>query len=427
MSDPVFGNDKTGSIRDIAMPNKEKELDLKQEVSSPKVENHDDLGGWDSMKGQNKRTGLKLVIALLVLIGLFFLISSWLHKGTVSVWPKKTSVPVVQTFKATGSGEDGTLAFSRVSRFEGSETVFVAGTDEQNVQTAASGKITVKNNSGVQQRFIARTRFETSGGLVYRTPRSVVLPAGGETEITVVADVPGDEYNSDSGLTFKLPGLKGGALYDSISASQSGPLTGGFSGVIKSASDADINAAKDALAESLRSKLTSQLQTKIPDGFIVNPDLIGFSDVTFAEKPNPDKGGIDLAGTATIEAITFKKTDFDSFVASAVLKEYTPGQSVEITNVPKINMLVTTDDFDVSDAEEFEFSLRSPQEGVEFIWQFDESSLLQSVAGKKVSFIEKGLIPELEQAEKVNIDVAPFWKSSMPNNVKKITIDVITE
>ena len=62
MADPVFGNEKAGSIRDIPIPGKEepkKTLNLKREN-----DNEPNLKDWDSMKGKNKRKGLKVVLGL---------------------------------------------------------------------------------------------------------------------------------------------------------------------------------------------------------------------------------------------------------------------------------------------------------------------------------------------------------------------------
>jgi len=301
--------------------------------------------------------------------------------------------------------------------------LFIQGSVEENVQTNATGKITVKNTTGSQQRFIPRTRFETPDGLVYRTPRSVVIPAGGETEITITADIPGSEYNSESGLTFKLPGLKGTAGYDSFSATQTGPITGGFSGIINTATKDEIKAGKNTLEKQLEESLRSQLVKKVPAGFIATNELMYLSPVTFLEKPDEDKGGIELVAQGTIEAVMFEKEDFDNFVASSVLKDYTPGQSVSIQNPLGLTMRIVSDDFDIQEDDEFEFSLKGKGDTV-FVWNIDAQAVAQAVAGKDESFIAQGLVPDLAGSESVDVSISPFWKSKVPQQVKRIQVNV---
>jgi len=421
MSEPVFGNEKTGSIRDIPLPGDQEKnapaLDLQQS------QKNNDLKGWNSMKKQNKRQGPKIVAALIILFVLFLIISSLFHKAELTVTPKQESAAVVQTYKATNAGDEGSVAFARVSPFEGEETLFIQGSVEENVQTNATGKITVKNTTGSQQRFIPRTRFETPDGLVYRTPRSVVIPAGGETEITITADIPGSEYNSESGLTFKLPGLKGTAGYDSFSATQTGPITGGFSGIINTATKDEIKAGKNTLEKQLEESLRSQLVKKVPAGFIATNELMYLSPVTFLEKPNEDKGGIELVAQGTIEAVMFEKEDFDNFVASSVLKDYTPGQSVSIQNPLGLTMRIVSDDFDIQEDDEFEFSLKGKGDTV-FVWNIDAQAVAQAVAGKDESFIAQGLVPDLAGSKSVDVSISPFWKSKVPQQVKRIQVNV---
>ena len=208
-------------------------------------------------------------MAALVVLGVVALaIGSLLHKAELVVTPKQETVEIVSVLKATNNASDGTVAFARVSPFEVSESLFIKGSVEENVQTKASGKITVKNTTGSQQRFIPRTRFETPDGLVYRTPRSVVIPAGGETEITVTADIPGEEYNSESGATFTLPGLQGTPGFNSFTAVQSGVIDGGFSGVITTATKSEVETGQKELEMRLRTKMRTDLASRITTGYM---------------------------------------------------------------------------------------------------------------------------------------------------------------
>ena len=420
MSEPVFGNEKTGSIRDIPLPGAQEKhaLDLQG-----KKKGGDNLKGWNSMKKKNKRQGPKIAAAVVILLGLFFIISSFFHKAELTVTPKQESAPVVQTYKATNTGDEGTVSFARVAPFEAEESLFIEGSVEENVQTSATGKITVKNDTDSQQRFIPRTRFETPDGLVYRTPRSVVIPANGETEITVTADIPGDEYNSESGLSFTLPGLQGTAGFNSFTAVQTGEITGGFSGIITTATKDEIEAGKKALETQLENSLRDQLVRKVPAGFVATNELMELSPISFSEKPNQERGGIEIIARGTVEAVMFEKQEFDNFVASSVLKDYTPDQSVSIENPESLTIRILSDDFDLQEDDEFEFSLKGSGETT-FKWKIDTDAVAAAVAGKDDSYINQGLISELAGSTNVDLKISPFWKSKVPQKVTKIQISV---
>ena len=425
MSEPVFGNEKTGSIRDIPMPGKESNTPKPLNLQTEQSKNDQNLKGWKPMNKRTRNPFVKIVSTAILLLGLLFLIGGLLHKATLSITPKQETVEIVTVLKATNDGGDGSVAFARVSPFEVSEELFIKGSVEENVQTKASGKILVKNTTGNQQRFIPRTRFETPDGLTYRTPRSVVIPANGTAEITVTADIPGDEFNSESGLTFTLPGLKGTPGFNSFSATQSGVIDGGFSGVITTATSDEIKAGKKELETRLRDKMKTELSSRITAGYMTAEDFMDISNITFSEKPDQDKGGLSISANGAIEAVMFNQQEFDNFVASSVLKDYTPGQSVTIQNLDKLKMLIATEDFDLQDGEEFEFTLKSLGEtGTTFMWNIDKDAIAAAVAGKSSSVIEQGLLPELAGAESVELDVSPFWKSKIPQKVTRIEIQV---
>ncbi len=426
MSEPVFGNEKTGSIRDIPLPGKEgRTQDAPNLKTQPARERTQDLKGWKPMNKKGKSPLVKILSGLVILLTALFILGSLLHRAELSIIPKEETVEIVNVLTATNDGEEGSVAFARVSPFEVTESLFIQGSVEENVQTKASGKITVKNTTASQQRFIPRTRFETPDGLVYRTPRSVVIPAGGETEITVTADIPGAEYNSESGLTFTLPGLKGTAGFDSFSAVQSGVIDGGFSGVITTATKDELAAGQKELESRLKEKMKTDLASRITTGYMTADDFMNISNISFSEKPDEQKGGINVIAQGTIEAVMFNRQEFDNFVASSVLKDYTPGQSVTIQNLDKLKMNIATENFDLQEDNEFDFTLESlGTTGTSFVWNVDKEAVKEAVAGKSESAVTQGLIAELSGTQSVEVQVSPFWKSKIPQKVTRIEVQV---
>ena len=89
------------------------------------------------------------------------------------------------------------------------------------------------------------------------------------------------KFNSDEGLTFTLPGLVGTEDFDGISAVQSGPITGGYSGIIKVPTDDDIEVAQELLSKQMNDSIKQEFADRMPDGFIIHPDLQFVSEIDF--------------------------------------------------------------------------------------------------------------------------------------------------
>lgn len=429
MTNHIFGGEKKGSITDIPLPhsrNQSKEpLDLSRSQSQgAQVERHD-VSNWNTMKGKNKRKGLKAgLITLVIIVGLFVL-SLFLHSAEITITVKQSSVPLVETYNATLDGSDDSIAFTRPEPLSKTNTFFIKGTTEENIQSKASGTITLTHSGSTPQRFRATTRFVTPDGRLYRAPRSIPIPANGSVEVEVVADQPGESYNAEGGLTFTLPGLDGTALASQITVVQNSPITGGFSGVVTSATDDDIQAGKNTLEKELNEQLRAQLDSQTPEGFMIVPGLVEVSDVRYKEIPNIEQGGIDLEGTASIFAVIFDVDNFDSFVATSVLKDYTPDQSISIQNREVLTFTIEDNDFDIESGTEFEFSLRS-QGDATFVWNVDENDIKAAVAGRSGKAITPTMITELRGVQNVEVDISPFWRSKVPDNIKKIDV-IITE
>jgi len=426
--DPIFGQDSQGSIRDIPLPQSKSPQPkpaMSQRPAGPRpIDDKQDLQNWNRMKGKNKRNKIKLVGLLAVLVALFFVLSSVFHSANVSINTKTAEAIVLDTYLASSVEKSGSLTFSRIEAFPESVDFFVEGTSEENVQTKAAGTVRVTNTSGAAQRFRSTTRFETPDGRVFRAPRSIPIPANGTVDVEVVADVPGDEYNSESGLTFTLPGLAGSSLFDQITAEQITAFNGGFSGILVAASEDDVEAAKNTLRREITEKLQSELVDRLPAGFIVTTAMTDISEVTFREVPNEDQGGITLTATAEIAAVIFNKQAFDTFIAASVLDDFAPGQEVTITNVDDFTLEIEDNDFDVREDAEFEFSLRSPQERGQFVWSIDENDVKRALAGRVASKVSPNNIEALSGVESIDVTITPPWKRSLPDNIKKIEVTV---
>ncbi len=73
-------------------------------------------------------------------------------------------------------------------------------------QAKANGKLTVYNDYSQAQPLIAKTRFQSPDGLIFRLAKGVTVPAKGKLEINVEADQAGAQYEIEA-AKFILPAL----------------------------------------------------------------------------------------------------------------------------------------------------------------------------------------------------------------------------
>ncbi len=423
MTEKVFGSEKKGSIRDIPLPKENGSAHTLNLQDGP----GDDFDNWSQMKRKNKRFGSKLIILVLLAIFIMGVYSALFHSGAIVVNQSVQTVTVTeQEFTASVNPNDG-MEFTRVNPFTKSVTQYVEGSEEENKQTKTTGTITVYNTDSEEKNYIKNTRFETEDGLVYRAFRRFAIPGGsddnpGTVEVTVVAENPGEKYNSESGATFKLPALKeqNSPAYDQVYARQTEPLTGGFSGVIRVPTADDIAEAKIKLRAQIAQDLEKDFASSLPDNYIVNKDYISISEVTFIEKPNSEKGGIDLEAQANLDSVVFKKEIFETFLANELL-ENSVGQ-ITIDNVQAITMKIVDDQFDPKTVESFKFTIAGD---VTFRSSVDANAIKQAVAGKLQSHISSGLVTGLDDVSIQDTSVSPFWRRSMPKNTDNITVTIV--
>lgn len=423
MTEKVFGTHKEGSIRDIPLPTdagSNHDLNLRKPA-------RDDFDDWNDNAKRNKKPGAKLLIALVAMIILGIAYSYLFHRATVVVTPRTISVQVAnQQFEAQLQATDG-IEFVRVTPFNRVVSMYVEGSLEENRQTKASGILTVYNTDKTPKTYIKNTRFITEDGRLYRAFKKFVIPAGtankpGSVDVLVNAENPGDKYNSDEALTFTLPALKeqGDPAYDLVYAKQNGVLSGGFSGIIRVPTEDDIEETKIKLTTRIKQELEQEFVSSMSANYIINTDYMVISDPTFSEKPNAEKGGMDLEARATLNAVVFERSTFESFMAQQLIPDYTQGV-VHIVNVPELTMTVIDTKFDPMATDAFTFSVvGEPQ----FEWPVVEDDIARLLTGKLKSHIMNNLVNDLDNVEIIDVSVSPMWRRSLPGNASHITVTV---
>lgn len=336
----------------------------------------------------------------------------------VAVTATENQTTVSGDFIATGSA--GELPFEVIS-IEKIATVSVPSEGTENVNQAAQGTITIENRQDTPQQLIARTRFETPDGLIFRIRDSVTVPAAtngtpGRLDTTAYADATGENYNVGP-TTFTLPGLQGTATFNLVTARSSEAMRGGFAGQRASVRQG----TRDAKASELRTRLAPEIERElaaaVPAGYVLVP---GASRVTYEDQPDGavTGGNVELSMKAIATAVIFPSDALAKAIAYQVVGVYS-GQPVVLTDASGLT-LSPVGDIPAPGATEFAFSLSG---STRILWQVDPAKIASAVAGKSRASAETVLsgFPEVERAALV---LRPFWNMSFPADPAKIKVTV---
>lgn len=372
----------------------------------------------------NKRQSvgtLAFIFTLLIVIIGGSLLTFVFNRATITIVPKHedlTDFRKTVSFAQSGSDTDTTVLYT-IATTSITKTKELALSEQKSVQAKASGKIIVYNNySSDPQRLIKNTRFESPSGKIYRINQSITVPGKtaskpGSIEVTVFADSAGAEYNS-APVDFTIPGFKGTPQYATFYARSNGPIAGGASGNVSSASLADVNAAKDELAIELAQEIKDELSKQKVDGYV---GLYSAIDVDFE-----DNEAAVLAGNTSTYRVTatgylmLAKGDELAREVAEEIRSYA-NESVRLDYTDRLtytkkdaDTLATVDSLDV-------LVEGSPR----VVFLTDEEALKVLVAGKERSDFAS-LMKGIASIESAEISFSPLWLSAFPEDISKIKI-----
>jgi hypothetical protein len=342
--------------------------------------------------------------------------------ATLSYTPRSAALAYdSEVFTARKTGEVG-LLYSVVKLSE-ERSASIPASGEQEIERKASGTIVVYNNASTEsQRLIENTRFESPDGKVYRIRDGITIPGRsgstpGSLEVTVYADEPGEDFNI-SLVDFTVPGLKGTSRYETIYARSKTPMTGGFVGVEKVVSEADLAKAENELKTLLSQELYAEAQAEVPKDFILFPPLssIVFEEITQVGSNTTNTANINLK--ANLYGVMFKKSGFAREL-SKNKATVSPEERVELKSYDSLEVaFVDTAPAALLSASEVSFEVSGL---TELLWLTDEAALKSDLAGRSKGDISV-ILSSYPTIANASATVRPFWKSAFPNEAGKISI-----
>jgi len=372
-----------------------------------------------------------LILVILIGIIVFLVIGHKFTSANVKIVLSQQTVNLNNSFTATHNTNSENILAYQIVKLQETITKDVQPTHEENVKQKATGQIVVYNKSQKSQKLISNTRFEVPDGRIYRINKPIVIPGArgsgdalipGSIEVTVYADKPGQEYNV--GLTdFTVPGLKATALFNDIFARSKTEITGGYIGVLKSASEKDIQITSEALQQEIRASLIPKIKSAIDKENILYEPLI-FIDFTVQVPTEVSANGmLSIKGTGLLQTVVFNRKELSRKIAEKTLSSY-DGSMVLVRNLDTMKfVLENKEDFNFNEHSSFNFTLSgSPH----IVWEIDSVALKKDLAGLSKNSMST-LTEKHSSIRKIEADIKPFWRQSFPTNTDLITIDEVLE
>jgi len=299
-------------------------------------------------------------------------------------------------------------------------------TGREDIKQQATGDIRVFNEfSSAPQTLVETTRFVSQDGYLFRTTRTVVIPGakieGGKiiassTLVNVIADSAGKEYNISSS-TFSIPGFRGTPKFTAFYGKSENSMEGGFEGIASVVTQGDIADAKELLEGVVTGRAADKLRANIPSGYFLAPGALEEDLPIITLDTDAGVRGESFTGDIRVDAraVLFRSEDITAVIDDYLEDIYrSDGETVLLPD------LDISYEFQEKDYKTGEFTINlvvKQRAGI----KIDVEDLRGLLVGKREGEA-RTLISRYQGIERANIRFWPFWVSTVPTKLDKITI-----
>jgi len=306
-----------------------------------------------------------------------------------------------------------------------SQTIDFDATGTKNVGEKATGSVKFTKATAGDVYVAAGTRLTASGGQVFATDAAVTVPGAtlsfgcsgylcpGSASIAVTASEGGSNYNGASG---DVSGMSA-----TTTAAFTGATSGGTDKTATILLQADVEKAKEKLADQNTDEAKQKLKEKFGEGAL----LIDSSFKTSGGDPQSSPAiGQEATGKAKLtQELTYTMIGVEKAQLDAYLNSTFEGMLTD-KNEQKVydNGLSTVKfaDYTQNDGDQAGAALitATAQVGP----RIDDNEIKDQVKGKRYGEIE-GDLRAIDGVSDVEVKLSPFWVQGVPGDVNKITIE----
>jgi hypothetical protein len=272
-------------------------------------------------------------------------------------------------FSKSGSGKGEIKGELKTLGFTNYEKLIITSKTEQSVKSIgveeiskkSEGKIKIINKTSENQKLRKETRFK-NGDLVFKTYKSVTVPANSSVIVNSFSDNAGEQYNLKKDTVFNIPGFKEAKMteeYEKITAVSYSDFVGGMVGKVNIPNKKDLDNAKENLLKKSLVEMEGKKQKhEKNDEYIF---LSSFSDTenTFSVRSVGEENVVTIISIQ--KNIIIKKSDFIEMILKSDNKEEL--KDIEISDFSKLSFeVVDNQNFDVDSQKNLLFSVNGDAE-----------------------------------------------------------------
>lgn len=411
-------------------PREVKEVIKREEKEGDFTENFIKKNSRDFFKEENtkKSGGRKYslwIVAVVSVVFLFFALSYFFSKATVSIDPKTVDVTLSENLSATKDSSGDALAFNLIA-IPGEEDQTLQATSQKDFVQKATGTVMIYNAfSTAAQPLSIDTRLMGSNGKLYKTKIKLTVPGmqkngtPGSVQADIYADQAGPASNSGP-IDFKIVGFQGTPKYTKFYARSTGSITGGLTGKLPVITDTMKGDSVNNLKAALQIKLLQQATNQIPAGFVLFKDAVflttddGALDYTSAKDDT-----VPLALKGTLYGLLFNEKQLTQKIAQDNIPKY-DGSDLYLPTMKDLNFSLIDKNVSFSDVQNINFTLSGK---TQIVYKVDTNKLLGDLLGKSKKEFNQ-ILAGYSNIDSATLSVTPMWRFSIPDKSKDIKIIV---
>lgn len=389
---------------------------------------------------------LALCLVALVIVGYFVL-----PKATVAIVMESKVESITDRVVLADAGSNAADLAVKNTKFVPTQPVSIekemtktyAATGIVSSGTNAQGLMTIINDAGSNQQLIAATRFRSPDGIIYRLQAGVVVPARASVRALVVADpvdeggrLVGDRGNLAAGTKFSIPALTG-ANRSLVYGKNDQALTGGVTKATRVVTQADLDAARKDLIQTLRDgasqQLDQELQARLEKGssFVLlnNPGLLDVSTLSFSIQDGvAAKSAVDqfrATAKVRVEGVAYDRNAVQSILDRKISEVIHPDQKAQTRDLAGLRVDVV-EPRDAREERAGRIKVNATMK-VRFEYQMSEeltATIKKRVLGDTVADAQH-YVQGLEQVANVRVTTWPFWVRRIPNISSSLEVQVV--
>lgn len=371
-----------------------------------------------------------LLVAILILFVFgFYSLGNYFYKATIHIIPKSEVIKYKdKSFTSLKSSNDGLINFE-IMIVSDDIIKNVVLTEPEEVSIKAKGSITLYNEFSINPQKLSKGTFlSDENGKSYQINSEVVIPGykvkgkeniAGSVTVEASSFLPGDIYNG-SPSKFFINSFKGTTKYNKIYGRANTPFTGGVAGVVYKLDENNRNNILNESESLLKENLLKKAYSLVPPGYMLYPEIIDFAykidDSIISLVPETQ---IKINGTLGVVLLE-KKSLINNIIKNSltnISKEEL--KEINILDLEKLSFrFVDAKQTLNKDTDSLSFYVNGD---INAVWNPEIEILKNKLTGVK----EDNVLPILREDKGIisaSINIFPFWKKYIPNDLSKIKI-----